>query len=68
VLLKQDRSEAVNAVDGRLDFIEKEIRRTERKIKDVQDGSEKKRAEVMQLQQSMQVAQSQAQQAVEGKG
>jgi prefoldin beta subunit len=68
VLLKQDRSEAVNAVDGRLDFIEKEIKRTEGKIKDVQDGSEKKRAEVMQLQQSMQVAQSQGQQAVEGKG
>ncbi|KAF5876724.1 putative prefoldin subunit 6 protein [Botrytis fragariae] len=37
VLLKQDKTEAVMAVDGRLEFIEKEIKRVEQAIKDVQD-------------------------------
>lgn len=56
VLLKQDKSEANSTVDGRLDFIGKEIGRTEGRIKDIQQGSEKKRLELMQLQQSMQMA------------
>lgn len=56
VLLKQDKSEAVNAVDGRLDFINKEIARTETRIKELQEGSEKKRVELMQLQQKIQLA------------
>jgi len=56
VLLKQDKTEAVNAVDGRLDFINKEITRRESRIKELQEGSEKKRVELMQLQQKIQLA------------
>ncbi|KAH0845910.1 hypothetical protein AYO21_07009 [Fonsecaea monophora] len=56
VLLKQDKTEAVNAVDGRLDFINKEITRREARIKELQEGSEKTRIELMQLQQKIQVA------------
>lgn len=56
VLLKQDKSEANSTVDGRLDFIGKEISRTEARIKEIQQGSEKKRMDLMQLQQKMQVA------------
>jgi len=56
VLLKQDKSEANSTVDGRLDFIGKEITRTETRIQDIQQGSEKKRMDLMQLQQKMQVA------------
>ncbi|OAP65511.1 hypothetical protein AYL99_01483 [Fonsecaea erecta] len=56
VLLKQDKTEAVNAVDGRLDFITKEITRREDRIKELQEGSEKKRVELMQLQQKIQLA------------
>ncbi|KAK5074657.1 Prefoldin subunit 6 [Lithohypha guttulata] len=56
VLLKQDKSEANSTVDGRLDFIGKEITRTETRIKEIQQGSEKKRVELIQLQQQMQMA------------
>jgi len=56
VLLKQDKIEAFSAVEGRLDFIGKEITRTEAKIKDLQEGSEKKRVELLQLQQKLQMA------------
>jgi prefoldin beta subunit len=56
VLLKQDKTEAVGTVDGRLDFIGKEIVRTETRIKELQEGSEKKRVELMQLQQKIQMA------------
>ncbi|ETI24828.1 hypothetical protein G647_04198 [Cladophialophora carrionii CBS 160.54] len=56
VLLKQDKTEAVSTVDGRLDFIGKEIVRTEGRIKELQEGSEKKRVELMQLQQRLQMA------------
>jgi len=56
VLLKQDKTEAVNAVDGRLDFIGKEIARTEARIKELQDSSEKKRVDLIQLQQKIQMA------------
>ncbi|EXJ73772.1 prefoldin beta subunit [Cladophialophora psammophila CBS 110553] len=56
VLLKQDKTEAVNAVDGRLEFITKEITRTEARIKELQEGSEKKRVELLQLQQKIQMA------------
>ncbi|CAL5870193.1 uncharacterized protein PFLUO_LOCUS4428 [Penicillium psychrofluorescens] len=50
VLLKQDKNEAVMAVNGRLEFIEKEIKRIEGQIEEVEEKSEKKRSEVMQLQ------------------
>ncbi|KAI1609180.1 prefoldin beta subunit [Exophiala viscosa] len=56
VLLKQDKTEAVSAVEGRLDFIGKEITRTETRIKELQEGSEKMRMELMQLQQKLQMA------------
>ncbi|KAL2014132.1 hypothetical protein VTN00DRAFT_1657 [Thermoascus crustaceus] len=54
VLLKQDRNEAVMAVDGRLEFIEKEIKRIEGQIKDLQEKSDKKRAEIVQFQSQLQ--------------
>ncbi|KAL2223193.1 KE2 family protein [Thermoascus aurantiacus ATCC 26904] len=54
VLLKQDRNEAVMAVNGRLEFIEKEIKRVEAQIKDLQEKSEKKRAEIVQFQTQLQ--------------
>jgi prefoldin beta subunit len=57
VLLKQDKTDAVTSVNGRLEFIEKEIKRTEGRIKELQEGSEKKRGEVMSLQQKMQATQ-----------
>ncbi|KAL2057769.1 hypothetical protein ABVK25_002153 [Lepraria finkii] len=53
VLLKQERSEAVMAVEGRLEFIEKEIRRIEKQIQDMQSESENKKMEVYQLQTQM---------------
>lgn len=56
ILLKQDRTEAVSAVTGRLDYIGKEITRTEGRIKDLQEGSNKMQVEMMQLQQKMQQA------------
>ncbi|MCJ1277909.1 hypothetical protein MMC21_005723 [Puttea exsequens] len=56
VLLKQDRSEAVMAVEGRLDFIEREIKRLEKQIQDMQAESESKKMEVFQLQNQLQQA------------
>jgi len=61
VLLKQDRSEAILAVDGRLEYIEKETKRVERQIRDIQEKSESKKMEVYKLQTQMQQAQQQAQ-------
>ncbi|KAF2025533.1 hypothetical protein EK21DRAFT_76196, partial [Setomelanomma holmii] len=40
VLLKQDKTEAVMAVNGRLEFIDKDIKRIEKQIKDIQDKAE----------------------------
>ncbi|KAF4304964.1 Prefoldin subunit 6 [Botryosphaeria dothidea] len=54
VLLKQDKSEAVMAVNGRLEFIEKEIKRIEGQINEVQERSEKKKIEIITLQTEMQ--------------
>ena len=56
VLLKQDKFEANSTVDGRLDFIGKEITRSEARIKEIQQNSESKRMDLMQLQQKMQLA------------
>ncbi|KAI9788083.1 MAG: hypothetical protein M1816_007215 [Peltula sp. TS41687] len=64
VLLKQDKNEAVMAVDGRLDFINKEIKRVESQISDVQEKTEKKKLEILQLQ--TQIQQQQQPQAVGG--
>ncbi|KAK2800583.1 hypothetical protein FQN51_005966 [Onygenales sp. PD_10] len=60
VLLKQDKKDAMMAVEGRLDFIDKEISRIEKQIADIQDQSEKKKIEIIQLQTAMQQQQPQA--------
>ncbi|KAJ8063581.1 hypothetical protein OCU04_007450 [Sclerotinia nivalis] len=60
VLLKQDKTEAVMAVDGRLEFIEKEIKRVEQAIKDVQDKSDGLKMEIIKLQSESPASQSQA--------
>ncbi|KAF6825952.1 prefoldin subunit 6 [Colletotrichum plurivorum] len=56
VLLKQDKIEAESTVQGRLDFITKEIERHEGLISEVQGKIEKKKAEIIQLQASAQAA------------
>ncbi|KAJ5878636.1 hypothetical protein N7455_002101 [Penicillium solitum] len=50
VLLKQDKTEATMAVNSRLEFIEKEIKRIEGEIEATQEKSEKMRSELIQLQ------------------
>ncbi|PYH41913.1 tubulin-binding prefolding complex subunit YKE2, partial [Aspergillus saccharolyticus JOP 1030-1] len=54
VLLKQDKTEAMMAVNGRLEFIEKEIQRIEGQIKENQDKADKKRTEIVQFQTQLQ--------------
>ncbi|OJJ99272.1 tubulin-binding prefolding complex subunit YKE2 [Aspergillus aculeatinus CBS 121060] len=54
VLLKQDKTEAVMAVNGRLEFIEKEIKRIEGQIQENQDKADKKRTEIVQFQTQVQ--------------
>lgn len=44
------------AVEGRLEFIEREIKRLEKQIQDTQSESESKKMEVYQLQTQMQQA------------
>ncbi|KAF8857074.1 Prefoldin beta-like protein [Acephala macrosclerotiorum] len=61
VLLKQDKTEAVMAVSGRLEFIENEIKRVEKQIKDVQDKSDALRTEIIQAQTEAQEQGAQAQ-------
>ncbi|KAF2169600.1 hypothetical protein M409DRAFT_64684 [Zasmidium cellare ATCC 36951] len=58
VLLKQEPSEAKSTVEGRLEFIEKEIKRIEGSIKEIQDKSEGKKMEILQIQSQMQQAQA----------
>ncbi|CAL3971747.1 hypothetical protein PZA11_005040 [Diplocarpon coronariae] len=50
VLLKQDKTEAVMAVNGRLEFIENEIKRMEKLISDVEGKSDSVRQKIIQLQ------------------
>ncbi|KAK4984280.1 Prefoldin subunit 6 [Elasticomyces elasticus] len=61
VLLKQETAEAKSTVDGRLEFIEKEIKRIEKHISNIQEKSEDKKMEVYQLQTQIQQVQSPAQ-------
>ncbi|KKK16384.1 hypothetical protein ARAM_002770 [Aspergillus rambellii] len=56
VLLKQDKSEAMMSVNGRLEFIEKEVQRIEGQIQENQDKSDKKRTEIVQFQSQVQQA------------
>jgi prefoldin beta subunit len=46
VLLKQEKTEALMGVNGRLEFIENEIKRFETQIKGIQEKSEKAKIEV----------------------
>ncbi|GAB7361264.1 hypothetical protein MBLNU230_g1324t1 [Neophaeotheca triangularis] len=57
VLLKQDTAEAKSTVDGRLQYIETEIKRIETNIKDIQEKSEGKKTDIMRIQSQMQQAQ-----------
>ena len=54
VLLKQEKNEAMMSVDGRLEFIEKEIKRIEGQIGDLQEQGEKKKLEVLKVQSGLQ--------------
>ncbi|KAK4166918.1 Prefoldin [Cladorrhinum sp. PSN259] len=56
VLLKQDKSEAESTVNGRLEFIDKEISRLEAHLKETQGKIEKKKGEIIQVQTSAQAA------------
>ncbi|RMZ91111.1 hypothetical protein DV736_g1653, partial [Chaetothyriales sp. CBS 134916] len=56
VLLKQDKADAVGAVDARLDYIGKEIARTETRIKELQESGQNRQREAVQLQQKIQAA------------
>ncbi|RMZ82032.1 hypothetical protein DV737_g2324, partial [Chaetothyriales sp. CBS 132003] len=56
VLLKQDKAEAAGAVDARLDYIGKEMARAETRIKELQEWSQNKQGEAVQLQQKIQAA------------
>ncbi|KAK0113760.1 hypothetical protein ONS95_014010 [Cadophora gregata] len=50
VLLKQEKTEAVMAVNGRLEFIENEIKRVEKLISDVENKSDAVRTQIIQIQ------------------
>ncbi|KAF8465953.1 Prefoldin [Kalaharituber pfeilii] len=54
VLLKQDRDEAALNVDKRLEYISSEIKRIEGQLKDLEEKSEKKRIEIIQIQTQLQ--------------
>ncbi|BCS22243.1 tubulin-binding prefolding complex subunit YKE2 [Aspergillus puulaauensis] len=54
VLLKQDKSEALMAVNGRLEFIEKEIKRIEGQITENEEKTDKKRSDMIQFQSQIQ--------------
>ncbi|KAG0293202.1 hypothetical protein BGZ98_002277 [Dissophora globulifera] len=54
VLTKQDKAEAVTNVDKRIDFINTEIDRVEKQLKDMQAKTDKKRIELVELQTALQ--------------
>ncbi|ODQ56438.1 Prefoldin [Saitoella complicata NRRL Y-17804] len=54
VLVKQDKPEAVTNIDKRLEFIEAEIKRVEEKLKELQEKGERKKGELIKIQQMMQ--------------
>ncbi|KAI7207412.1 hypothetical protein KC333_g9435 [Hortaea werneckii] len=56
VLLKQDSTEAKSTVEGRLEYIDKEIKRIESSIKDMQEKTEGKKMEMIQIQTQAQQA------------
>ncbi|KAF9320601.1 hypothetical protein BG000_005808 [Podila horticola] len=56
VLVKQEKAEAVTNVDKRIDFIQAEIDRVEKQLKELQEKTEKKRLELVQTQTMLQQA------------
>lgn len=56
VLLKQEKVEAESTVNGRLEFIGKEIERQEDQIKEIQEKIEKIKGEIISVQSSAQSA------------
>ncbi|KAF2260987.1 Prefoldin [Lojkania enalia] len=60
VLLKQDKTEAVMAVNSRLEFIDKEIKRFEKQIKEIQEKSEKIKMDIIKIQSAAQQPQATA--------
>ncbi|KAI1131472.1 prefoldin subunit [Nemania abortiva] len=56
ILLKQDKVEAESTVKGRLEFIGKELERSEGQIKEIQDKLEKKKSEIIQVQAGLQAS------------
>ncbi|KAI8627186.1 prefoldin subunit [Xylariaceae sp. FL1651] len=54
ILLKQDKVEAESTVNGRLEFIGKELERTDSQIKEIQENLEKKKGEIIQAQAGLQ--------------
>ncbi|KAI0063991.1 Prefoldin beta-like protein [Artomyces pyxidatus] len=54
VLVKQDQTEAKNNVNTRLDFIQGEIKRIEGQLKEIGEKSEKKKQELVELQNALQ--------------
>ncbi|KAG9192173.1 hypothetical protein G6011_10907 [Alternaria panax] len=60
VLLKQDKTEAVMSVNGRLEFIDKQIKDIEKQIQGIQDKSEKIKGEIIQIQSAAQQSQQAA--------
>lgn len=55
-LLKQDKVEAETTVDGRLEFINKEITRQEGQIKEIQEKLERVKGDIIKIQSSAQSA------------
>ncbi|KAK6840921.1 hypothetical protein PG990_006964 [Apiospora arundinis] len=68
VLLKQDKVEAEGTVKGRLEFIGKEVERTEQQIREIQEKIEKKKTDIIQTQSSAQAAAQQGPSQVAAKG
>ncbi|KAK5630349.1 hypothetical protein RRF57_006064 [Xylaria bambusicola] len=56
ILLKQDKVEAESTVKGRLEFIGKELERSESHIKEIQEKLDKKKGEIIQTQAGLQAA------------
>ncbi|KAF9925892.1 hypothetical protein FBU30_004417 [Linnemannia zychae] len=54
VLTKQDKAEAVTNVDKRIEFIQADIDRVEKQLKELQEKTEKKRMELVQTQTAIQ--------------
>jgi len=64
VLVKQDQAEAKANVDKRLEFIKGEINRVEAQLKDISDKSEKRKAEIVEIQSAHQQQLMQKTQAI----